>query len=206
MNRADLLAKIAAGGGRIAQRLGIECSVYRPSGISDPIVAANFIEALPIYLEPAEKLQERPEWIGTFDFSNSLQGDYLVSADELTYFIAAQTAFAPLVCVQTNAILSVTRPVAVSNFGYNEYDGVTNSTTQDVISGWPGSLLASGRAKDGEAADNMGLAAWDIMLPILPAVPLVADLVTDDSGRIFVVTAAERTLLGWQLHVKQASS
>jgi hypothetical protein len=206
MNRAELLAKVAAGNAHVAGRVGVVCAVYRPNGVSAPIVSANLIESLPVYLEPAEKLQERPEWIGTFDFGSTLRGDYVVAVDGTTYFIGAQTGLAPVVCVQTNAILGMMRPAAVSNFGADGYSGVIDSLMESLISDWPASLVASGRAKDGEAIDNMGLAAWEIMLPALPVIPLVADLVTDDLGRIFVVTAAERTSLGWLLHVKQASS
>lgn len=206
MDRAELLAKVAVGNAHVAGQVGVVCAVYRPNGVSAPIVSANLIQSLPVYLEPAERLQERPEWIGTFDFGNTLRGDYLVAVGGPTYFIGAQTGLAPVVCVQTNAILSMTRPVAASNFGADGYSGVADSMMQNLISDWPASLVASGWAKDGEAVDNMGLAAWEIMLPIMSVVPFVADLVTDDLGRIFVVTAAERTLLGWLLHVKQASS
>ncbi len=206
MDRAELLAKVAAGNAHVAGQVGVVCNVYRPNGISAPIASANLIQSLPVYLEPAEKLQERPEWIGTFDYSYTRQGDYLVDVGGTTYFIGAQTGLAAVVCVQTNAILSVTRPVAVSNFGADGYSGVVDSLMQGLICEWPASLVVSGRAKDGEAEDNMGLAAWEIMLPVMSVIPLVADVVTDDLGRIFVVTAAERSLLGWLLHVKQASS
>ena len=206
MDRTDLLAKIASGNAKVGDKLGVECMLYRPNGASDPVASGNFIANLSVYFEPANKLQVLPEWIGTFDFSLTLQGDYLAAAGGGVYFIAAQTAFSPVVCIETNASFGMTRPVAADDFGASNYSAVGSNAAIELIAGWPGYLAISGRAKDGEAENNMGLAAWEILLPVLPVVPLVADLVTDNSGRIFVVTAAERTLLGWTLHVKQASS
>jgi len=205
MNQTKLLAKIAAGNGRVAQYLGTICSQYRPSGISTPIAAGNLVGLLPVHLTPAEKLQEHPGWVGVFDYTGTLQGDYLVTTT-VTYFIAAQVAFTPLICVQTNAIMNLVRPLGITAIGSGGYSGVIALSSDTLLTGWPASLQASGRAKQGVVPNDDGLSAWVFLLPAIPVVPMVADMITDDLERTFVVTAAERTSLGWQLHAKQASS
>jgi len=206
MNQVELLAKIAAGNGKVASYLGSACSQYRPSSAVSPLGAGNLLGTLPVFLAPSERLQEHPEWIAQFDYSATQQGDYLVTPVGTIYFIAAQVGFAPLVCVQTNAIVSLARPVGITSFETTGYSGLIIASSDTLLSAWPASLVASGRAKQGEAVNDDGLSAWVILLPVLPIVPLVADLIIDDLHRNFVVTAAERTSLGWQLHVKQASS
>ena len=206
MNQVELLAKIAAGNGKVASYLGSVCSQYRPSSAASPLAAGELLGTLPVFLAPSERLQEHPEWIAQFDYSDTQQGDYLVTPEGTIYFIAAQVGFAPLVCVQTNAIVSLARPVGITSFETTGYSGLIIASSDTLLSAWPASLVASGRAKQGEAVNDDGLSAWVILLPVLPIVPLVADLIIDDLHRNFVVTAAERTSLGWQLHVKQASS
>jgi len=206
MDQAALLAKIAAGNGQVAQYLGSSCSQYRASGTSAVITVGNLIGSLPAYLVPSEKLQEHPEWIGMFDTTATLQGDYLVVPEGTIYFIAAQVPFTPLLCIQTNATVGLSRPIGVSAIDGGGYSGVSATTSEVLLAGWPASLAASGKAKQGETPNDDGLSAWVVLMPPLPLVPLVGDIVGDDIGRSFVVTAAERTSLGWQLHTKQASS
>jgi len=206
MNQAELLGKIAAGNARVAQYLGTSCSQYRPDGASNPIVAGNLIGVLPVFLTPSEKLQEHPEWIAEFDYSDTLQGDYFVTVTGTTYFIAAQVAFAPIVCMQTNAIVSLVRPEGITAVGTGGYSGVIALSADTLLSDWPVSVAASGRAKQGEVPNDDGLSAWVFLLPLLPIIPMVADIITDNLQRTFIVNAAEHTSLGWQLHAKQASS
>jgi hypothetical protein len=46
---------------------------------------------------------------------------------------------------------------------------------------------------------------WALLLPALPADPLVGDVVNDDLGRDFLVAAAEQSDLGWRLTVRQVA-
>jgi len=206
MNQAELLGKIASGNATVAQYLGTSCSQYRPTGPGNPITTGNLIGTLPVFLTPSDKLQDHPEWIAEFDFSGTQQGDYLVTAAGVNYFIAAQVPFTPMVCVQTNAVVSLLRPVGITEFTSGAYSGVLASSSDTLLSDWPVSLAASGRAKQGELPNDDGLAAWVLLLPPIPVVPLVTDLIKDNIERSFVVTAVEQNALGWQLHVKQASS
>ena len=206
MNQVDLLQKLAAGNANVAERLGIPYSHYRPSGAYNPMASTNMLGQLDAYLLPIDKLQEKSQWVAWFDCSKTLPGDYLVTSAGVTYFIGSQVAFAPLMCVLTNASVSLVRPVSVTSADTAGYSGVVTAFSDTLLTGWPASLTASGRAKAGPVPDDEGLSGWVILLPALPVEPLVADLLIDNLERTFVVTSAELTGLGWQVHAKQVSS
>lgn len=206
MNQALMLAKTAAGWGKVALYLGVTCQQYRPAGTSEVITPGNLVGPLAAFFSPSEPSQEQPQWIGQFDFSGSLPGDYLVTPSGVSYFIGTQQPFLPIICVQTNSIVSLVRPAGISGILGSGYSGVVISSDNTLLESWPASLLAAGKAKQGELPDDEGLGVWVLLLPALPVTPAVADLVTDGLRRCFVVTAAEVTSLGWQLHVKQVSS
>ena len=67
-------------------------------------------------------------------------GDYLVQADAI-WFIAAQQRLVPVLCVQTNRIVSFSRPAAPSSTGVNTYGGVITATNELLLTNWPASVL-----------------------------------------------------------------
>ena len=86
-------------------------------------------------------------WYGIFDAAYTRPGDYLVQADSV-WFIAAQQRLLPVLCVQTNRIVSFWRPAAPSNTGVNTYGGVTTETNEALLANWPASVLgAAGRGR-----------------------------------------------------------
>ena len=63
-------------------------------------------------------------WCGIFDAAYTHPGDYLVQHDA-TWFIATQQRLLPVLCVQTNRVISFARPAAQAATGVNTYGGVT---------------------------------------------------------------------------------
>ena len=86
-------------------------------------------------------------WHGIFDAAYTRPGDYLAQGDAI-WFIAAQQRLLPVLCVQTNRIVSFWRPAAPSSTGVNSYGGVMTETNQVLLANWPASVLgASGRGR-----------------------------------------------------------
>ena len=88
-------------------------------------------------------------WYGIFDAAYTRPGDYLVQADTV-WFIAAQQRLLPVLCVQTNRIVSFSRPAAPSSTGVNTYGGVITETNEVLLTNWPASVTRCGRARSSE--------------------------------------------------------
>jgi hypothetical protein len=127
---------------------------------------------------------------------------------ETTWFIAAQERFLPVLCVQTNQVVSFTRPAAQTTTGVNTYGGVTAANVTPLMTGWPASVLLASR--EGRPLANLpndvSTSYWTVLLPACPNVFLQnADLMSDDLGRSGVVVTSELTELGWRLAVRQVT-
>ena len=84
-------------------------------------------------------------WYGIFDAAYTRPGDYLVQADAV-WFIAAQQRLLPVLCVQTNRIVSFWRPAAPSTTGVNTYGGVTTETNEVLLDELAGERAWGSRA------------------------------------------------------------
>jgi hypothetical protein len=141
----------------------------------------------------------QPLWSGSFDSSYTQPGDYLAGHAK-TYFVATQQPGLPIQCVLTNRVVTIVRPVAAASGGYS---GFYATSGEIVIDQWPASLLEDGGRAGAVRPNETRFSAWTLLLPALPASPLVADVITDDLGATYVVAAAEQSLLGWRLLVRQ---
>ena len=129
---------------------------------------------------------------------------------DTVWFIAAQQRLLPVLCVQTNRIVSFWRPAAPSNTGVNTYGGVTTETNERTARR-TGRRACSVRPGEGVRTPicqaTVRVPYWTVLLPAIPGVILLpSDLMTDDLGRNAVVAAAELTDLGWRITVKQATT
>jgi hypothetical protein len=151
----------------------------------------------------------QPLWFAVYDTSYTLPGDYLVGPMG-TFFIAAQPAFLPTVCVLTNRILTIRRASGAACAGINGYGGVKARDEVMLLEDWPASMLteSSGARTSGALPDEPGPATWSILLPALPDTAFIElradDLITDETGLTATITAVERSTLGWRLSVTQA--
>lgn len=197
-----------------ARSIGARVDAYRPSGSADPLSARNrFLRLHAAFTAPRGEFKHTPAygsalWYGIFDAAYTRPGDYLVREDA-TWFIAAQQQLLPVLCVQTNRIVTFSRPATQSSTGVNGYGGITAATLEPLIEQWPASVLTAstaGRPNAGLPSDA-SVPYWTVLLPPVPGVTLrVADLMADDLGFNAVVSAAELTDLGWRLTVKQATT
>lgn len=224
MDATRIHAKIYAGRGKAALRLGLLFDVMRPVTAADPFtnkvnqINAAFNNTDNKYLKANHP--GSPLWYGDLDGRQTLAGDYLVGADS-TYFIAAQQQLLPIICVECNRTVRMTRPVvpvpesASDNVSVLPYSGLCQSDEESVDAlgtrpgkglpaiGWPASVLfGKGKLRNGDAlkAGTSEQLGWQIMLPV--SVPLVfhpGDVLVDDLGNMFSVSGAELSDTGWRM-------
>ncbi|CAI2428436.1 Uncharacterised protein [Serratia proteamaculans] len=224
MDAAKIHAKIYAGRGKAALRLGLLYDVMRPVMAADPFTQkvtrlnAAFNNTDNKYLKANHPGD--PLWYGDLDGRQTQPGDYLVGANS-TYFIAAQQQLLPIICVECNRTVRMTRPVApvpeseANDVSVLPYSGMCQSPddSEDVLGtspvaggaavGWPASVLFG----KGRLRSNIGLKAgtseqlgWQIMLPVsVPVVFHPGDVLTDDLGTLFSVSSAELSDTGWRI-------
>lgn len=216
MDAAAINAKILAGRGKAALRIGLPCDVYRPVDIgaplSNPITTINaaFNAADNTYARP--NLYGKPVWFGDFDGRLTQVGDYLVRvSDGATYFIAGQQPLLPLICIDCPRSVRVSRQATTPVQGVpGTYSSLAalSDILGNIDTPWPASILMGGRVQPSTGLPaGVREAAWSILLP--PSVPvtiLSGDFLTDDLGRRFTAESAELSDLGWRIVAAEVHS
>jgi hypothetical protein len=214
MNPTELQDRIYRGLNAAARAIGADTDAYRPASPADPLAASNRYLRLRAAFTARDGQFEHPNaygdalWYGMFDAAYTRPGDYLVQGDTV-WFIAAQHRLLPVLCVQTDRIVSFWRPAAPSSTGINEYGGITPATSTALLADWPASVLGvAGRGhSSADLPNDTSIPYWTVLLPALPRVTLrPSDLMTDELGRNAVVVAAELSDLGWRVTVRQATT
>ena len=213
MNPVALQDLISRGMGVAALKLGAPCDAYRPRSPASPLasgnrylrLAASFNAEDPAYRKPNG--YGRATWFGIFDSAYTQPGDYL-SGPPGVFFIAAQQALLPVLCVLANRTLNAIRPGAPASPGVNTYGGLNQVNAKPLLSGWPASILAigGGQSTDITLPGDTKTPFWSVLLPATPITLRSSDILNDDLGRSFVISSAELSQLGWRLVVKQATT
>lgn len=215
MDTLHLQDRIARGLGHAAQHIGDAYDVFRAKSAAAPLSQANRVLRLSVALHGEDRDWHRsarygqPLWFAVLDTSYTQPGDYLSGPGGI-FFIAAQPALLPTVCVLTNRTISVTRAAGADAIGINAYGGIEPPTQIPILTDWPASLLAGtgGTSHGGALPGEPGPATWTILLPDLPPDVMTDlrgdDLVQDETGLIAVITSAEHSMLGWRLTASQA--
>lgn len=226
MDGARLQDLISRGMGAAARASGVPCDAYRPSGAFEPLNPGNRFLRLNATFnaeDPAFRRANsygRAVWYGVFDSAYAKPGDYLAECDgSRVWFIAAQPALLPVVCVLTNRVVSFARPAAPTLPGTNSYGGVTRSNLAPLMRYWPASVLAGGTGEHApaELPADVRLGGYSVLLPAFaeaagashqrsPITLRSDDLMTDDIGGTYVISSAELSQLGWRLLVKPATT
>jgi hypothetical protein len=224
MDAETLNARIYAGRGKAAARIGTMTQVYRPADALNPL--ANLVAMVPVAynaVDPryaAANAYGKVVWYADFDASQAEVGDYLVSAGAY-YFVAAKQALLPVIAVACDRFVRVVRPAALAAgaAGTTAYGGISATGMVDVLgsaaatnfgqdTGWPCAMIfGRGAARLREPLPaGAGLAvSWMIYLPVsVPVALLPGDRVIDDTGRVLVIEGAELTRLGYRLQAGEA--
>lgn len=227
MNADQINAKIYAGRGKVAKRLGISYDVYRPVRAGNPLtnqvatIKAAFNAGDGTYKKP--NMPGDPIWFGDFDASITRAGDYLVNCfnkGDIRY-IAAKQFLLPILIVECNRSVRLLRTKKEQAVGYIGYSGVDYEVTEndDILGvapdnnsgkfiGWPCSILfGKGQMKNAEPlpASSSEQVGWQILLPSsVPVLINADDRLIDDLGRKYSISGAEQTDLGWRIKAIEA--
>lgn len=212
MDYTAIQSKVYSGYAKAAGFIGDDNDIYRPSTSSNPIIIGNKIRTIRASYNAEDMKYSRPNkygkatWYGLFDGSQTQVGDYLVGAGG-TFFIAAQQALLPILCVSCNRVGTIYRPTTISSVGAGDYTGLTTETLSPIMTNWPCSILQGTkgeRAESGLPSDTRN-PWWYILLPYWQGVTIkVNDVLIDDLGRRYVVSSPELTDLGWRISASLA--
>ncbi|MDP9055901.1 MAG: hypothetical protein M3N34_01015 [Pseudomonadota bacterium] len=174
MDADRLNARIYAGRGKAAARIGHMTRVYRPADALNPL--ANLVALLPVAYNAVDgkyasaNSYGKVVWYADFDASQAVVGDYLVSTgannpfanDEMDpeyFFVAAKQSLLPIVAVACNRFIRITRPAALAAnaAGATGYSGISATGMIDVLgaaaatnggqnTGWPCAMILGGTA------------------------------------------------------------
>ena len=204
---------IYRGMGRAGLLVGDWCELFRPEGGDAPLAATRrLLRMMSAFTAPDGRFARPPThgqvyWHGIYDAAYSRPGDYIRRADGAVWFVAAQPALHPVLCVRANRVIDVARPVHAAGPGLAPYGG--GAAPEAVLAACPVAMVRAGGGGLGEAGlpEAMAAGSWTALLPAVPGVVLrEGDRVQDDLGRIGVVAQAELSEPGWRLSVRRAGS
>ncbi|MBW4024950.1 MAG: hypothetical protein HIU92_17775 [Proteobacteria bacterium] len=215
MDAERLNDRVARGLGQAAARIGESYETFRPSGAFNPLSRSNLLLRLNVGMHQQDRDWSRTaryggaEWLAVHDTAYTRRGDYLCGPAGI-FFIASQPPLLPTLCVLTNRVLRLARPDGASQAGTNGYGGVDEPQETVLLDAWPASVLLSGAVNraTGALPGEPGPARWTVLLPALGQPDAVGlqpgDLMTDETGARSVISAVERTDLGWRLTATEA--
>ena len=217
MDAARLQSKLYSGYGKAAKRIGYQFTIYRPVNSANPIVSANIVGS-PVnaaftpraagYNFEITSDYKQPLFHGLFDATSINVGDYLHADGHGTYFLIAKQDHLPILCVECNNVVSVTRAAVDSGYGPStSYSGDVASSETPVITSWPASLIYEARGKNSGAQFPLDdeKPYFMILLPALAGVDIrTSDIITDNDARRYLITASELSPLGWRIVAKLA--
>lgn len=211
MDAATLQARIYAGYGKAALRIGYTVSQYRATSATNPTAGAA-LATFPASFNAEDMGYSKPNkyghptWFGLFDGRLTQVGDYLKNTQDGTFFVAAQQTALPILCVQCNAVVTIKRPQQQPGVGALGYGGDTDAGESALMTGWPASILIGGKGERGAVGlpGDEKNPQWSVLLPAYGSVLLRSgDIITDDQSRRMVISSAEKTDLGWRLVAMQ---
>ena len=196
MDAATLQTKVYSGMGKAAQRIGALFTIYRPSSATSVIVSGNNQGTLNAHFTTNGQYNTpnkpgQAYWQVMLDGTQVAVGDYLVGTPG-TFYVAAKQPLLPILAVGCNRTVSITQ-----------------GGTTPVAVGWPTSILLESSRGDMPLEDIAGNPAsphWYCLLPVVTGINIdVADLVTDDRGRNYLITSAEASEFGWRITMQQTN-
>ena len=202
---------VQRGLGRAGRVVGGWCEVFRPDGAEGPLAARCLVLRMPAAFSAPDGRFAQPVrhgqvyWHGVFDAAYTRPGDYIRRDDGVVWFIAAQQALLPVLCVRASRVVDVLRPAAPEAPGLAPYGG--GGAAAVVLHGWPAGVVPGGGGAGSALPDGLAAGSWTLLLPAVAGVVLRAgDMVRDDLGRAGTVAQAELSEPGWRLLVARAAS
>ena len=213
MDYSKLQDRIYRGLGTTARQTGIWADAFRPLPGKIPLDPEGRFLKLPVVFEPLAswnilETADQVMWQGIFDGAYTRVGDYIVFGTS-AYFIAAQEPLQPIICIRSNQVVSVSRPIPPSLSSTNAYGGYSQNVPNILLEQYPAAVLIenkTGPSKAGLPTDQV-TPYWTIFLSKTFDIVLSAgDVVKDDLGRSAIVTYAQSIAFGWRLIAKVSTT
>lgn len=213
MDGTKLQAKVYAGYGKAAKRIGLPFNHYRPTTAANPLavplssILASFNAQDMTYSKP--NTYGKAVWWCLADGSQLAVGDYLVGTPG-TFFIASMQPILPIQAVECNRTVTIYRPQQQVGVGALGYGGNTAQNQVAIVTGFPASVLINAKADKGPVnlPGDTRQAWWNLLLPPIPGPVIIqdADVVEDEIGNRYVVSAAELTDMGWRITMAESET
>jgi hypothetical protein len=119
-----------------------------------------------------------------------------------TFFIAAMQLLLPILVVECNRVISISRPQPQTGMGPQGYSGATSANEIPYVTGIPCSILQGTKGEKNETAlpGDTRTPWWTILLPASAGQIEYGDLIIDDLGQRYVISSNELSPLGWRLN------
>ena len=199
-----------------AVKVGLPFQVYRPLALTAAIVPANLLATLPATFTSDNYAYRRPNgygkptWTFLVDGRVTRPGDYLVEVAALpgqsprVMFIADQQPVLPIIAVECNDVITITRPDAPATPGSGGLKGYGGDVTETTfLTDWPASVLEKGRGQPASAAlpDDTKIPGYAVLIPATPGFRIQTDdFIQTGSGMRLEISSVELTSLGWRLN------
>lgn len=213
MQQSIINRHIASAYAKSASILGVQETLFRPTGSSNPTGGTPFGVIMCAYDVKSD-----------FDFKGTMQpnhayaslladptlveaGDYLVGDD--THFIARVEPFRPALCVLCNETVDFLSTDVATTAGTNAYGGHVAANDAAVAVGWPVSMAARTRASTDvtKLPSDTKAAYYDVLAPPIPGVTLYFGMrITDAASQAYEIISAELSQFGWKLVVGLATT
>lgn len=215
MDAATLQQKIYYGYSIVGSKIGYEYTIYRSASPIEPIAPANIpspngtVNASFSVQGNYLKYQNYgvPQWQCYADGRILQPWDYLQSNDYGIWFIASMDPLLPILSVQCNEVITITRPATPSYGPNGGYAGRTRATDVTVYQNVPASVLlqsSKGTNNPVKLPTDTKQPLYMVLMPIFGDTPIeTTDLVTDSSGKQYIIWQVELTNLGYRLRIQE---
>ena len=218
MDAATIQAKINYGLGKAATIMGYTSTQYRPASATlAPIISGNIIQTLPVSYNAQDRTYSKPNsygkplWFADCDRTLFQVGDYLQSAQDGTFFVAAMQSLLPTLAVQCNQTITITRPVSTTGqVGVGVYGGANVATDTDILNSYPCSILQGSKGDKSlvNLPGDVRSPWWFVLLPVIPGGVQFYnnDIAYDGNGKRYKLSSCELTDLGWRITATESET
>jgi hypothetical protein len=210
-----LQGKVYYGYAQSAKRIGLPFSQYRPTSAVSPIGSGSLVGTILASFNAQDMKYSKPNsygkpvWYCLADGRVMAVGDYFVGAPG-TFFIASMQPLLPIQAIECNRTVTVFRPQQQAGVGAVGYGGNTAQNQTAIATGFPASVLINAKADNSSVKlpGDTRQAWWNLLLPPIPGNIIIqdADVVTDEIGNRYVVSAAELTDMGWRITMAESET
>jgi hypothetical protein len=214
MDGLTLQDRVYYGYAKSAQYIGLPFAQYRPTGATNPLSASPLNAALLASFNAQDMKYGKankygnPVWFCLADGRVLQVFDYLVGPGK-TFYIAAMQPLLPILAVECNTVINVSRPQLQTQVGgITDYEGTTAANETPLMTGFPASVLQGSKGERGEVVlpGDVRNAWWIVMFPYVGVTLRSGDLIYDTIGRRYIISSAELTDLGYRLTAIQGQT